>query len=351
MRLGIIGLLGSGKTTVFNALTGSAASTGDFSGAERGPNLAAVKVPEPRLALLAKLHRPQKVTQVTVEYVDMGGLSGSADKKQPLGDAFLTAIRPVDALVHVVRNFPHFLHGPADPLGDFARVETELIISDLIVVEKRLERIATDRKRGKKEEPQELRLLEECRKTLEAGRPLRSDPAIADAPPLRGYTFLSAKPMLALVNLAEGGAGTGSPVRSTETWPPVLEIVGKLEMELSQLPPEEAAEFMPELGVQGLARDRVILASHELLDLISFFTANEREVRAWNVRRGTPAVRAAGVVHSDMERGFIRAEVVAYEELEAAGSYAAAQKKGLVRLEGKEYIVQDGDVIFFRFHV
>jgi len=351
MRLGIIGLPGCGKTTVFNALTASAASTGDFSGAERGPNLAAVKVPEPRLDLLVKLHRPQKVTQVTVEYVDMGGLSGSADKKQQLGDAFLAAIRPVDALVHVVRNFAHPLHGPADPQGDFDRVETELIISDLIVVEKRLERIATDRKRGKKEDPQELRLLEECRKTLEAGRPLRSESAIADAPSLRGYTFLSAKPMLVLVNQAEGGADSVSPVGRGETWPPVVEIVGKLEMELAQLMPEEAVEFMKELGVQGLARDRVIVASHELLDLISFFTANEREVRAWNVRRRTPALKAAGVVHSDMERGFIRAEVVAYKELEAAGSYPAAQKKGLVRLEGKDYLVQDGDVIFFRFHV
>jgi GTP-binding protein YchF len=351
MRLGIIGLPGCGKTTVFNALTGSAASTGDFSGAERGPNLAAVKVPEPRLALLAKLHHPQKVTQVAMEYVDMGGLSGSADKKQQLGDPFLTAVRPVDALVHVVRNFPHPLHGPADPLGDFDRVETELIISDLIVAEKRLERIASDRRRGKKEDPQELRLLEECRNTLEAGRPLRSEAAIADAPLLRGYTFLSAKPMLVLVNQAEGGTESGSPFRRAETWPPVVEIMGKLEMELAQLSPEEAAEFMTELGVHGLARDRVIVASHELLDLISFFTANEREVRAWNVRRGTPAVKAAGVVHSDMERGFIRAEVIAYKELEVAGSYAAAQKKGLVCLEGKEYIVQDGDVIFFRFHV
>ena len=351
MRLGIIGLPGSGKTTVFNALTGSAASTGDFPGAERGPNLGAVKVPEPRLALLAKLHHPQKVTQVSVDYVDMGGLSGNAEKRQQLAEGFLSAIRPADALVHVVRNFPHPLHGPADPLGDFDRVETELIISDLIVVEKRLERIATDRKRGKKEDPQELRLLEQCRGTLEAGRPLRTEGAVADAPSLRGYTFLSAKPMLVLVNQAEGGSGSPSPLRSAETWPPSIEIVGKLEMELAQLPPAEAAEFMTELGVEGLARDRVILASHELLDLISFFTANEREVRAWNVRRGTPAVRAAGVVHSDMERGFIRAEVVAYKGLEAAGSYAAAQKKGLVRLEGKEYIVQDGDVIFFRFHV
>jgi GTP-binding protein YchF len=351
MRLGIVGLPGCGKTTVFNALTGSAAATVDFSGAERGPNLAVVKVPEPRLAFLAKLHRPQKVTQVTVEYIDMGGLSGSADRERQLGDAFLTAIRPVDALIHVVRNFPHPVHGPADPLGDFDRVETDLIISDLIVVEKRLERIATDRKRGKKDAPQELQLLEECRKALEAGHPLRRQPALTDALPLRGYTFLSAKPMLVLVNQPEEGATEFSTLSGAATWPSVLAVSGKLEMELAQLSREEAVEFMTELGVQGLARDRVIVASHELLNLISFFTANEREVRAWNVRQGTSAVKAAGAVHSDMERGFIRAEVVPFADLEKAGSYAAAQKKGLVRLEGKEYIVQDGDVVFFRFHV
>lgn len=351
MRLGIIGLPGCGKTTVFNALTGSAASTADFSGGERGPNLAAVKVPEPRLAFLARLHSPQKVTQASVEYVDMGGLSGRADREHQVGDGFLAAIRPVDALVHVVRNFPHPVHGPADPLGDFHRVETELIISDLIVVEKRLERIAADRKRGKKEDPKELQLLEECQKTLEEGRPLRSRATLADAPPLRGYAFLSAKPMLVLLNQWEEGAAESPAPPSVATWPPVLAIVGRLEMELAQLTPEEAAEFMTELGVEGLARDRVIGASHELLNLISFFTANEREVRAWTVKQGTPAIKAAGVVHSDMERGFIRAEVVPFKDLEKAGSYAGAQKRGLVRLEGRDYIVQDGDVIFFRFHV
>ncbi len=351
MRLGIIGLPGCGKTTVFNALTGSAAPTGDFSGGERGPNLAVVKVPEPRLPFLAKLHNPPKVTQVTVEYVDMGGLSGSADREHQLSDSFLTAIRPVDALVHVVRNFHHPVHGPADPAGDVRRVEIDLILSDLVVIEKRLERIAADRKRGKREDPQELHLLEGCRRTLEESRSLRTETTLAEAPVLRGYSFLSAKPMLVLINEPEEGASASPLEESAGMRLSVLEIMGKLEMELGQLAPDEAAEFMAELGVKTMARDQVIVASYELLNLVSFFTANEREVRAWTVRAGTPAIKAAGVVHSDMERGFIRAEVVPFHDLRQAGTYAAAQKKGLVRLEGRDYIVKDGDVIFFRFHV
>jgi GTP-binding protein YchF len=351
MRLGIIGLPGCGKTTIFNALTGSTAPTGDFSGGERGPNLAVVKVPEPRLAFLAELHKPQKVTQVTVEYVDMGGLSGRGDREHQLSDSFLTAIRPVDALVHVLRNFHHPLHGPADPARDLQRVETDLVFSDLVVIEKRLERMAIDRKRGKREDPQELKLLDGCRRTLEEGRPLRTEPVLAGAPLLRGYSFLSAKPMLILINQPEEHASESPPAQGVGTRLSVLEIMGKLEMELGQLAPEEAAEFMAELGVPTMARDRVVVASYEILNLISFFTANEREVRAWNVKAGTSAIKAAGAVHSDMERGFIRAEVIAFPDLQKAGSYAAAQKKGLVRLEGKEYVVRDGDVIFFRFHV
>ncbi|HYA03230.1 MAG TPA: redox-regulated ATPase YchF [Syntrophobacteria bacterium] len=351
MRLGIIGLPGCGKTTVFNALTGSSVPTGDFSGGERGPNLAVVKVPEPRLAFLAQLHKPHKVTQVTVEYVDMGGLSGSADPEHELGESFLTAIRPVDALVHVVRNFHHPLHGPAHPAGDVQRVETDLILSDLIVIEKRLERIAADRKRGKREDFQELQLLEGCRRTLEESRALRTETTLAEAPALRGYSFLSAKPVLVLINQPEEGAPESPLEQSVRTRVSVLKIMAKLEMELGQLAPEEAVEFIADLGVKTMARDRVIVASYELLNLISFFTANDREVRAWTVKAGATAIKAAGVVHSDMERGFIRAEVIAFHDLQQAGSYAAAQKKGLVRLEGKDYIVRDGDVIFFRFHV
>ncbi|UCE84379.1 MAG: redox-regulated ATPase YchF [Deltaproteobacteria bacterium] len=351
MRLGIIGLPGCGKTTVFNALTSSSAQVADFSTAVRGPNLAVVKIPEPRLPFLAQLYNSKKVTEATVDYVDVGGLTGSAQKGQELGETFLSHVRPVDALVHVVRNFHHPMHGAADPLGDISRVETELILADLLVVEKRLERIAAERQRGKKENPEEVRLLQECQEILEASRPLRSQPGISEIPLMRGFSFLSAKPLLILVNQPEEDVPP-LPVEVTDgTIAPQLEIVGKLEMELAQLSPDEASEFMVEMGLETLAREQVIQASSQLLGLISFFTTNEQEARAWTVKAGTPALQAAGVVHSDMERGFIRAEVVQYDDLEGAGSYAVAQKQGLVRLEGKEYIVQDGDVIFFRFKV
>lgn len=351
MKLGIIGLPGCGKTTVFNALTSSSAQVADFSAPMKGPNLAVVKVPEPRLAFLGQLYKSKKVTEASVEYVDVGGLTGSAEKGQELGESFLNHIRPVDALVHVVRNFQHPLHGEANPLGDISRVETELILADLLVVEKRLERISAERQRGKKENPEEVSLLQECQETLEASGPLRSKPGIADIPLLRGFSFLSAKPLLILANQPEENAPLLPQEIIDETLAPHLEIVGQLEMELAQLAPEEANEFMVELGLETLARDQVIQASFKLLGLISFFTTNEQEARAWTIRQDSPALKAAGVVHSDMERGFIRAEVIQYNDLEAAGSYAAAQKQGLVRLEGKEYIVQDGDVIFFRFKV
>jgi hypothetical protein len=351
MRLGIIGLPGCGKTTVFNALTGSAAEVADFSTAVRGPNVAVVRVPEPRLSLLAQLHHPKKVTEATVEYVDVGGLTGSLRRGEELGEAFLNSIRPVDALVHVLRNFPHPMYGPPQVSADLGRVETELILADLLVVERRLEKIAVERKRGKKEDPEEVRLLEQCRETLEAERPLRSVSGITDTPLLRGFAFLSAKPVLLLVNQAEDEAPPLPPDLTGQADLLLLEILGKLEMELAQLPPDEAGAFMAELGLESLARDRVIRSSHELLGLISFFTANEQEVRSWTITRGTPALKAAGVVHSDMERGFIRAEVISYADLSRAGTYAAAQKQGLVRLEGKEYLICDGDVVFFRFHV
>jgi len=351
MQLGIIGLPGCGKTTVFNALTSSSAEVADFSAAIRGPNIAVVKVPEPRLNFLAQLYNPKKITEAAVEYVDVGGLSGTTEKGEELGESFLNSIRPVDALVHVVRNFPHPMYGPPDPLEDITRVETELILADLLVVEKRLERIAADRKRGKKENAEEVRLLQECQKILEISRPLRSQPELADIPVLRGFSFLSIKPLLLLVNQPEGTVPPLPDQIIDGSMAPYLEIVGKLEMELAQLPQNEAIEFMEEMGLDTLARDQVIKKSYQLLGLISFFTTNEQEARAWTIPHGTSALEAAGVVHSDMERGFIRAEVVHYDDLESAGSYAAAQKGGLVRLEGKEYMVQDGDVIFFRFKV
>jgi hypothetical protein len=351
MQLGIIGLPGCGKTTVFNALTGSSAEVADFSTGLRGPNIAVVKVPEPRLNFLAQLYNSKKATEATVEYVDVGGLTGTTEKGQELGESFLNSIRPVDALVHVVRNFSHPMYGPPDPLEDITKVEIELILADLLVVERRLERIGADRKRGKKENPEEIQRLQECQQILETSRPLRSQPELANIPLLRGFSFLSIKPLLLLLNQPEENVPSLPDHIIDGSLAPCLEIVGKLEMELAQLPPEEAIEFMEELGLDSLVRDQVIKTSYQLLGLISFFTTNEQEARAWTIQQGTTALEAAGVVHSDMQRGFIRAEVVHYDDLESSGNYAAAQKQGLVRLEGKEYRVQEGDVIFFRFKV
>ena len=279
MRLGIIGLPGCGKTTVFNALTSSSAEITDFSTAVRGPNLAVVRVPEPRLPFLAKLYHSKKVTEATVDYVDVAGLTGSAQKGQELGESFLNNIRPVDALVHVVRNFPHPLHGSSNPLGDISRVETELILADLLVVEKRLERMDTERKRGKKENPEEAQVLQKCQETLEASRGLRSQADMLEIPIMRGFSFLSAKPVLFLINQPEEDAPPLPPEITDETVAPYLEIIGKLEMELAQFSPDEAGEFMEELGLESLARDQVIQASSKLLGLISFFTTNEQEAR------------------------------------------------------------------------
>ncbi|MGD8255803.1 MAG: DUF933 domain-containing protein, partial [Syntrophobacterales bacterium] len=291
MKLGIIGLPGSGKTTVFNALTSSSAQVAEFSAPMRGPNLAVVKIPEPRLAFLGQLYKSKKVTEATVDYVDVGGLTGSTEKGQELGESFLNHIRPVDALVHVVRNFEHPMHGKADPLGDISRVETELILADLLVVEKRLERISAERQRGKKENPEEVRLLQECQEILEASRPLRSQPEIMDISLLRGFSFLSGKPLLILINQPEENVPSLPQEIIDETLAPYLEIVGQLEMELAQLAPEEANEFMVELGLETLARDQVIQASSQLLGLISFFTTNEQEARAWTIKQNSPALK------------------------------------------------------------
>ncbi len=351
MKLGIIGLPGCGKTTVFNALTSSSAEIADFSTVMRGPNIAVVKVPEPRLPFLAQLYNSKKMTEATVDYVDVAGLTGATQRGQELGESFLNNIRPVDALVHVVRNFHHPIHGSPDPLADILRVETELILADLLVAEKRLERIDAERLRGKKENPEEVKLLRKCQETLEASYALRHNADMLDVPFMRGFSFLSAKQVLILINQPEEDVSPLPTEITDETIAPYLEIVGKLEMELAQLSSDEAGEFMEELGLETLARDRVIQTSSKLLGLISFFTTNEQEARVWTIKKGTPALKAAGVVHSDMERGFIRAEVINYDDLVRSGSYGVAQKQGLVRLEGKEYIIQDGDVIFFRFNV
>ena len=357
MKLGIVGLPGCGKTVVFKALTGGVEVL-ERKGRQE-PGIGVVKVTDYRLDFLADYHKPKKVTPVHVEYLDISGLSGDSKPGQSLGDKILTHIRPVEALVIVLRYFDSPTMDDPDPVRDYNRIEDEMILSDLVTVEKRLERIAKEIQRGKKEAIEEHDLLEQAKKALDEGKPLRLSPAIVQSEKMRGFAFLSAKPELVLVNAGEEKAKDD-----------ILEVINRLsslpamscdvrvdwlyadtEAEIARLSPEEAEEFLLEMSLEEGAKDRIIRKSFDLLNLIVFLTAGEPEVRAWPLINGKSALKAAGVIHSDIERGFIRAEVVAFNDFKQHGSMAAASKSGKVRLEGKDYIMQDGDIVLFRFNV
>ena len=357
MKLGIVGLPGCGKTVVFKAWTGGVEVL-ERKGRQE-PGIGVVKVTDYRLDFLADYHKPKKVTPVHVEYLDISGLSGDSKPGQSLGDKILTHIRPVEALVIVLRYFDSPTMDDPDPVRDYNRIEDEMILSDLVTVEKRLERIAKEIQRGKKEAIEEHDLLEQAKKALDEGKPLRLSPAIVQSEKMRGFAFLSAKPELVLVNAGE-----------EKTKDDILEVINRLsslpamscdvmvdwlyadtEAEIARLSPEEAEEFLLEMSLEEGAKDRIIRKSFDLLNLIVFLTAGEPEVRAWPLINGKSALKAAGVIHSDIERGFIRAEVVAFNDFKQHGSMAAASKSGKVRLEGKDYIMQDGDIVLFRFNV
>jgi GTP-binding protein YchF len=347
MKLGITGLGRTGKTTVFDALTRRGGESAQ-AGGQVVPALGVVPVPDPRVDWLSALYRPKKTTPAQITYMDLQGIPGMADNKQEYMSLLLTHMRPMDALILVVRNFEDPAMGAPDPARDLRELEDEFLIADLASVEKRLEKLEAELKRGKKPVGGEKELLEKCAETLNAEQPLRTILEVCNSPELRGYTFLSAKPLLVIVNNSDDDDSMPPlPLRSAEA----VVVRGKLEMELGQLSDEEAQSFMQDFGITESALDRVIKSSFSLLDLISFLTVGEDEVRAWNIPRDTVAVDAAGAIHSDIQRGFIRAEVVAYEDLKKSGDYAAARKLGLVRLEGKTYPVKDGDIIHFRFNV
>ncbi len=348
MEIGIVGLPGCGKTTIFNALTGSEAETSAYSGSRKAPNIAQIRVPDERLDILARMYRPRKTTPAVIQYVDIGGGLASQEKKDSM-DEILRLLRPADALVHVVRCFELAGQAPA-PQSDLDEFESELILTDLMIVEKRLERLEKEVKKGKKGDPRELELLQKAQRLLDAGRALRSDREITSAPELKGYAFLSAKPCIVVLNLGEDDE-PGNLDISLPEGASAVELKGSLEMELAQLDEEEAEAFRKDMGLPEPATYRLIKESYKLLGLISFFTVGEDEVKAWTIKKGTRAQKAAGAIHSDIQKGFIRAEVVAFDDLAEAGSHQAAQKAGRVRLEGKEYAVQDGDVINFRFNV
>ena len=361
MKIAIIGLPQSGKTTVFNALTGGSAETGNFSSGRLEPNIASVKVPDERVSSLSRLYNPRKTTLAEVQYVDIGGLEGANERREAIPAEVMTYLGTADAFLQVVRSFdddsvPHPM-GTVDPRRDRDALEQELILSDLVVIERRLERLGKEISKlpakDRTTREMEFRVLDRYREGLEAERPIRAldPPSPQEEKLLRGFQFLTAKPVLVIYNVSEGQLGADAAEVAERGHLPSIVLSAKIEAELAQLSPEDAAEFMADLGLGESARNRVIEASYRLLGLISFMTVGEDEVRAWTIRHGMSAVEAGGVIHSDIQRGFIRAEVVPFQDLLDSGGLPGAKKQGRVRLEGKDYLIQDGDVSHFLFNV
>lgn len=349
MKVGIVGFPRAGKTAVFNALTGLQASVGGY-GDPTKPNLGTIKVPDERIDRLSALFTPRKTTYAEVVFVDFPG--GAERSGGVLDAATLVQMRDADALVQVVRGFPDPLTPDApDPARDVDGFKSELVLADLAIIEKRLERL-----RKEKGKEQEVELLERCRVALEAETPLRRVAlSAADERALSGFGLLSRLPLLVVINVPESEAAAPLPpavqARLEADEVAGLALCAQIEMEIATLDAADRSAFLADLGLREPARDRFVQAAYALLDLISFLTTGEDEVRAWPIRRGTTAVKAAGKVHSDIERGFIRAEVVAYRDFIALGSEAKCREAGKLRLEGKDYVVQDGDIIHFRFNV
>jgi GTP-binding protein YchF len=344
VKLGIIGLPRSGKNTLFDALT----KTQSAAESKMENQMAMVRVPDLRIDTLSEIYAPKKTTYAQIDYF-LPGMTASRDDNSK-EQSIWTKVRDSDALIHVVRNFEESGYGHPDPLADLRKLDEELIFSDLIVADKRLERLDADLKKNRKIDQTEYGLIRECKSVLEGGTPLRRHPNLAFAPALRGYTFLSSKPTLAVLNSEDHGNGLpdGFEARSQER---CIAIKGKVERELAQMSDEDVVEFLAVYGIAESAMTLVIRESYSLLGLVSFFTVGEDEVRAWTIKTGTKAMDAAEAIHSDIKKGFIRAEVVAYDDLIEAGSYVEAKKRGVVRLEGKEYVMRDGDVVEFRFNV
>ncbi len=360
LNCGIVGLPNVGKSTLFNALTAAKAAVANYPFCTIDPNVGIVQVPDVRLAALSALYRPKKTTPTTVEFVDIAGLVKGASQGEGLGNKFLSHIREVDAIVHVVRCFedPDVVHvaGRVDPERDVEIIATELILADLDTVERRRQTAEKRLKMADKKARTEVDLLVRVGAHLGQGQPARSV-AVSDdeAPLLRDLRLLSGKPLLYVANVAEGdvAAEVPGPLRAIaeREAAPLVVISGKVEEEIAALPEADRPEFLAGLGLTQSGLDRLAQAAYGLLGLVTFFTSGEDECRAWTVVSGTKAPQAAGKIHSDIEKGFIRAEVVTFEDLIALKSMAAVKDKGLLRLEGKEYVVRDGDVIYFRFNV
>ena len=362
LEVGIVGLPNVGKSTLFNAITKAGAEAANYPFCTIEPNVGVVAVPDPRLEVLTKLYNSKKTTPASVRFVDIAGLVKGASKGEGLGNKFLEHIRQVDAIAHVVRCFEdeNITHvaDTIDPLRDIDTIQTELCLADLDVVDKRLAKVAKLLKSGNKEAKLESEILERVKNSLDEAKSARSLNLSDDELfMIRDANLLTLKPTLYIANVSEDDlAEENSYVAKVRELAAaegaqVVVICAKVESEIAELDADEAQEFLADLGLESSGLNRLIHAAFDLLGLMTFLTAGPDECRAWTIIKGTPAVKAAGKIHSDIERGFIRAEIVNYDDLIKLGSVTAARDKGLVRLEGKDYIMQDGDVTYFRFNV